>query len=158
MSHFRFTAQNKKLDLAFSGKIFIILGFFTVMIMLTYITFRDSLLAGLTVFAASVILFIFYTRSPESITVEIDNDSVKISSTEINWKQITGWSILEGPELIEFIFQTQNSLQKYSNFYLPVSYEHLPQLIDFVSTKAPYIPDIYSSDPIQTLIKIVGLK
>ena len=128
------------------------------MIMLTYITFRDSLLAGLTVFVASVILFIFYTRSPESIIVEIDNETVKIASSETLWTQITGWSIIEGSELIEFVFQSHNALQKYANFYLSVDYEYLPQLIDFVATKAPYIPDIYSSDPIQTLIKIVGLK
>jgi hypothetical protein len=152
----KIVAQNKRQNVTFSPKLFLLLGFFVGSIILSYYLYTNPI-ATITIFISSVILFIYYTQPIGRLMVEINDDFLKIDSEIHYFKDIVAWSIGEYESIYEIMIK-KNKLDSITSIYLSKHNPNTQLFIESMLEKCKFDEGLYFNDPIQNFMKLIGLK
>jgi hypothetical protein len=158
MNIYNITANNKRQDLTYSYKIFYILGFFLVLLVLSFLVLKD-ILAFICIFISALALFFILSKPPTSLKVQISEKSIFIDGREFVWSDIRYWTIVKYVDnQNEFLFQTNKVQEPFVGFFVVNNFENSLAIENFLNQKIPYKEGLIMDNPIEIFIRWIGLK
>jgi hypothetical protein len=158
MNTYNIIANNKRQDLTYSYKIFYILGFFLVLLVLSFLVLKD-ILAFVTIFVAALALFFILSKPPVPLNIQITNTGLGIDNREFPWTAIKAWTIVKYTDnQNEFLFQTNSIQEPFIGFFVVNNFENSLAIENFLSQKVQYKEGLILDNPIEIFIRWIGLK
>jgi hypothetical protein len=158
MNTYNIIANNKRQDLTYSYKIFYILGFFLVLLVLSFLVLKD-ILAFVTIFVAALALFFILSKPPVPLNIKITNTGLGIDNREFPWTAIKAWTIVKYTDnQNEFLFQTSSIQEPFIGFFVVNNFENSLAIENFLSQKVQYKEGLILDNPIEIFIRWIGLK
>jgi hypothetical protein len=158
MNTYNIIANNKRQDLTYSYKIFYILGFFLVLLVLSFLVLKD-ILAFVTIFVAALALFFILSKPPIPLNIQITDTGLSIDNREFPWTSIKAWTIVKYTDnQNEFLFQTNSIQEPFIGFFVVNNFENSLAIENFLSQKVQYKEGLILDNPIEIFIRWIGLK
>jgi hypothetical protein len=158
MNNLVFQATNKRQDLTYSYKIFYILIFFLVLLVLSFLVLKDFL-AFVCIFLAAFALFFILSKPPTPLKIQFNDSGVMIGERVFGWIDIASWTIIKyTDDQCEYIFQTKKIQEPFVGFFMPNNFEVKANLDSVLRQKIPFQENLILDNPIEIFIRWIGLK
>lgn len=133
-----------------------LLGLFSSFILL--LAYRD-ILAALTIFVCTIILYILLSKEQKEINVRLNYDGIHIDTQFIAWQNCIYWAIVDLDEIAEIVIKTNQLKQSFYYFYLSSDQQELLESVILeLSQYLPYQENIVQENKVHNLLRNLGLK